>query len=312
MSRRLSIVAVLAMILTMALPAGAITDGSPDEGEHPYVGLMVAYSDKLIEVDTDGDGEPDEERKEPLWRCSGSLVSPGVFVTAGHCVGPDSTEEDADIPAFAAVWFHEREADIRADGYPWYEFAPFTGTPHPHPQYNPDAFFLFDVGVVALDGSPDTGGLYAELPEEGVVDTLGRGRNNPDATITAVGYGLQEIISNPIKGAIKIQADLNRLKADLMIVDDTGVAGLGPINPDQAFVLSGDSADGGTCFGDSGGPSLIFGTHIIVGVTSFGLNANCAGIGGAYRLDQADDLAFIESFLSAESSGNGKGNGKGK
>lgn len=138
----------------------------------------------------------------------------------------------------------------------------------------------------------------AELPEPGVVDTLGRGRNNPDATITAVGYGLQEIISNPVKGPIKLQEDLNRLKADLMIVDTTGVAGSGRINPDQAFVLSGDAAHGGTCFGDSGGPSLIFGTDTIVGVTSFGLNGNCAGIGGAYRIDQPDDLNFINLFLT--------------
>jgi hypothetical protein len=32
-------------------------------------------------------------------------------------------------------------------------------------------------------------------------------------------------------------------------------------------------------------------------VTSFGLNANCAGVGGGYRIDKAEDLAFIEGFL---------------
>lgn len=61
-------------------------------------------------------------------------------------------------------------------------------------------------------------------------------------------------------------------------------------------MVSGDAAHGGTCFGDSGGPMLLGDSDVIVGVNSFGLNGNCAGVGGAYRIDQADDLAFIGSF----------------
>jgi hypothetical protein len=30
-------------------------------------------------------------------------------------------------------------------------------------------------------------------------------------------------------------------------------------------------------------------------VTSFGYSPNCTGVGGAYRLDQPDDLAFLAS-----------------
>jgi secreted trypsin-like serine protease len=51
-----------------------------------------------------------------------------------------------------------------------------------------------------------------------------------------------------------------------------------------------------TCFGDSGGPIFIAGTSTIVAVTSFGTNLNCAGTSGAYRIDQADDLAFVATF----------------
>ncbi len=57
--------------------------------------------------------------------------------------------------------------------------------------------------------------------------------------------------------------------------------------------LSGDAAHGGTCFGDSGGPILHDDT--LVAVTSFGLNQNCAGIGGAYRIDKDFDIDWINS-----------------
>jgi secreted trypsin-like serine protease len=49
---------------------------------------------------------------------------------------------------------------------------------------------------------------------------------------------------------------------------------------------------GGTCFGDSGGPVLYNGNTIIA-VTSFGSNANCAGVGYYNRIDTNDALAFI-------------------
>ena len=62
--------AALMVVLATAAAAFAITNGTPDGNRHPYVGLMVA-------IDSDG---------VPLWRCSGSLLSPTVFLTAGHCV----------------------------------------------------------------------------------------------------------------------------------------------------------------------------------------------------------------------------------
>ncbi len=52
-----------------------------------------------------------------------------------------------------------------------------------------------------------------------------------------------------------------------------------------------------TIFGDSGGPQFLNDTNIVAAVTSFGLNGNCAGIGGGYRVDTADDLAWLAGFL---------------
>lgn len=268
--RRLTLLVVVLALVAVAIPVGAITKGGTLDGEdHPYVGLSVH--------DVGGN---------PAWRCSGSLISPTVYVTAGHCTNGTSG---------GRVWF---DSDVGAgrpgNGYP---FAGGTGieasAAYSHPLYVDAAFFLYDVGVMILS-EPVELGAYASLPAVGAVDALAKGRKG--AVVTAVGYGLQEVVFNPGLGVdIKLQADLVRYQADLFVVDTTGVAGLGSFfgffPGSGSMSLSGDAAHGGTCFGDSGGPTLVGDT--IVGVTSFGLNSNCAGIGGAYRIDKQSDLDFI-------------------
>ena len=269
MKRLLILLGVLVTVLALAVPVSAITrGGAPDDGEHPYVGLMVAK---------DADGNP-------LWRCSGTLISPTVYVTAGHC-----TEAPA---ASATIWFEEDvESGIPENGYPNGGDTSYDGTTYFHPLYDPGAFFLYDLGVVVLDGEGNTAvGEYGALPAEDAIDDLGKGRKK--ATVEAVGYGLQKI--NPVM----VQADRIRLKADLMVVNTKGVAGIGNLPDSNSMLVSGDAKHGGTCFGDSGGPMFI-GTdsNVIGAVNSFGLNGNCAGVGGAFRIDRALELGWISSFL---------------
>lgn len=263
----LSIAVAAAAIVAIAGPVDAITRGGTLDGDvHPYVGLMVAQ---------DADGAP-------LWRCSGTMISPTVYVTAGHC-----TEAPA---AKAAIWFEtDVESGIPDNGYPFTGEA--SGKTHTHPAYNPDAFFLYDLGVVVLD-KPVEMDAYATLPDAGLVDTLGNGRKNN--MVTAVGYGLQAASSNPVK-LDKTVAKRVRYQADLMIVDTKGVAGIGNLPDTNSMILSGDAKHGGTCFGDSGGPTLVGDT--LVAVTSFGLNGNCAGIGGVFRIDRDVELGWINEFM---------------
>ena len=247
-------------MLALAVPAVAITHGELDGEGHPYVGLMVAQ---------DASGGV-------LWRCSGTLMSEDLFLTAGHC-----TESPA---AHVEIWF---DADVQS-GIPGNDY-PFTGdvggTPYTHPDYDPNAFFLYDLGVVELD-TPYPMPEYGELPERDQLDGLKTRRGKKDTTFTAVGYGLQRI--NPVF----VEAERVRMVAypRLIQINTPGFTG------DFSLLLSNNHSTGGTCFGDSGGPNFFNDTNTVAGVTSFGLNGNCAGTGGVYRVDRADDLGWLATF----------------
>ncbi len=261
---------VVAIALTLGLLAAglgsavAITDGEPDGNGHPYVGLMVAQ---------DGDGNP-------LWRCSGTLISPMVFLTAGHC-----TEAPA---AHVEIWFDaDVQSGIPGNGYP--NSGDVGGTPHTHPQYNPNAFYLYDLGVVVLD-EPMVMDRYGALPTLNQLDSLAKKRGKQDVTFTAVGYGLQKAF--PDAASWKTQAQKIRMVAHPTLVQiNGGIVG------DSSLILSNNTNTGGTCFGDSGGPNFVGTSNVIAGVTSFGLNGTCGGTGGVYRVDRADDLEWIATFL---------------
>ena len=256
-----SVIVILAVAVS---PVGAVTDGELDGNGHPYVGLMVAQT----------------EAGAPLWRCSGTLITPTLFLTAGHC-----TEAPA---AHVEIWFAaDVESGIPANGYPFN--GDVGGTPHTHPQYNPNAFFLFDLGVVVLD-EPVVMSQYGALPGLNQLDSLKTRRGQQDVIFTAVGYGLQ--MSFPDAASWKEHNLRVRMVAHPKLNQiNGGIVG------DFSLLLSNNTNTGGTCFGDSGGPNFIGDSNVIGGVTSFGLNGNCAGTGGVYRVDRADDLNWLATFL---------------
>lgn len=266
-SAALALAGVIALMAITVAPAAAITDGTLDGNAHPFVGLMVA----------------DDAEGNPLWRCTGTLISATVFLTAGHC-----TEAPA---ARATIWF---ETDIDAgrpgNGYPFGGPTSVDGTTYTHPEYNPNAFFLFDLGVVVLD-DPVEMSEYGVLPKLDRLDGLKTMRGKKDVTFTAVGYGLQK--SFPDAASWKDVALKARMVAHPKLNQiNTGFVG------DFALLLSNNAKTGGTCFGDSGGPNFIGTTNVLAGVTSFGLNSTCGGTGGVYRVDRADDLDWLATFLN--------------
>ena len=257
-----TLVAFCAATLAIVIPIGAITDGELDGNRHPAVVLL------LMEVNG-----------QPAFRCSGTLLSPTVLLTAGHCAGAPGEFSGMRV-------FTESDVDNGNNNYP------FTGPNSveavawsAHPLYNPDAFFLHDVGVVILQkpGVKLRRGSYGVLPEEDELDSL---RPRVSTVFTSVGYGVQRI--NPV---FVESARVRMFAQPHLIQINTGLTG------DFSLLLSNNHSTGGTCFGDSGGPNFLGNSNIIAGVTSFGLNRTCGGTGGVFRLDRRNVLDFVNAYL---------------
>lgn len=265
---RLSLFAAAAAVAVGVLavtPAGAVTSGQPDGDGHPFVGLMVAQ----------------DEQGSPLWRCSGTLLSPTVFLTAGHC-----TEGPA---AHVEIWFDaDVEHGIPANGYPF--TGDVGGTPYTHPDYDPDAFFVRDVGVVVLDEAVAMD-EYGRLPSLNQLDDLKTKRGQKGQTFTAVGYGLQQSFPDAasfLENNVKVRMVATPRLLQINVPGFTG---------DYSILLSNNTATGGTCSGDSGGPNFLGTSTVVAGVTSFGINVTCAGTGGVFRMDRSWALDWVNTFL---------------
>lgn len=263
----LAIVASVALALHYVGVANAVTDGYPDGNGHPHVGLLV--------FDVGG---------VPMWRCLGTLLSPTVLLTAGHCT---------DGTTGGRVWF---ESDVQSQraalGYPFggrtsYEFCGV----HTHPRFSEGSFVLHDVGVVKLCKRVKSS-VYGALPAVDQHDTLAASTNKKSVWFTAVGYGLQK--SFPDAASWKDQAYLVRMVAnpELVRINVPGFTG------DFSLLLSNNTATGGTCFGNSGGPNFLFNGNVVAAVTSFGLNDGCGGTGGVFRMDRQNVLDFVNGFLN--------------
>ena len=277
----LVVFSVFVILGVAVFPVAAVTDGEKDVDGHPFVGLMLAY---------DANGNP-------LWRCSGTLLSDRLYLTAGHCTGAPAARVEiffaagpiAVDPNYISIGAGGTGcANPAVTGYPCHGDA--GGAPHTHPLYDPYAFFLHDVGVVVLDNPMVMSG-YGSLPfQANQFDSFKNKRGQQDISFTAVGYGHQK--SFPDAASWKTVAIRERMVAYPKLNQiNTGFTG------NFSLLLSNNANTGGTCFGDSGGPNFLGNSNIVAGVTSFGINGNCAGTGGVFRMDRQNVLDFVNSYL---------------
>jgi hypothetical protein len=258
--------------------AWAITDGQVDGNAHPNVAMIVYY-------------QPDGR-----FRCSATLVSPTVLVTAAHCTdgvrGKAIVTFDSVAPSPTPRAADDTGTGTSTTGYTSAPAGWLAGTPHTHPLWDGELQLndLHDVGVVVLD-TPYTAATPAQLPTRNYLAGLANGNGGLNKeTFTVVGYGV--FFEKPTEGPKKPTAVADRTRRFAEAV--------GQNISSQVLQLAENAkdsrADGGSCFGDSGGP--VFHNGLLVGDSSFGASQFCRSTGGYYRLDTDDARSFLDDYVT--------------
>lgn len=271
--RILSIVLAMSLVGVLSIPVAAITFGEPDGNEHPNVGSIVVNVPEL--------------ELELLQWCTGTLISPTVFLTASHCT--DGLEQ-------AALSFPSLEVLVTFDSTITAGGTFFTGTMHTNPGYNRfqgkgGMSDPGDIAVIVLDESP--GIAPASLPPAGMLDQLSRSRVLKNTMFTAVGYGT---VRNTMTGGFAtIEENLDRNQVDQSFFSLT------PSWLTLSMVNTPGLPSGGTCYGDSGGPHFIHldgvETDIVTSITVTG-DAPCKATDKTYRTDTPSARQFLDDFVT--------------
>jgi len=261
---------IVLLALLVALPAQAITFGQFDGEAHPNVGMLWAQIPSGF-----------------FGVCTGTKVpsahpeSYDVFLTAAHCLAwaPEGTTW--------FVTFDSQTVDYSVD--PPVIIADFTealGAAY-HPMYGQNMADLHDIGVVLLPPGSTAGIQPADMPTAGFLDEMKAKNGLKGQPFVAVGYGATRL--DKTKGF------------QPLFYEDIRQFATGTYNSlTKSWLhisMNPSTGDGGTCYGDSGGPHFLGETNLLVSITVTG-DAPCRASDVTYRIDTESARAFLSEFIA--------------
>jgi len=264
--RKIMIVVSVTMGLAVLMsPAGAIVYGEFDGNRHPNVGAIVADW-----------RDPGSGNLELF--CSGTLIAPDVFLTAAHCTASLDARGIAPDDIFITFdpVFDENTTLLAGT----YDLNPAFG--------QGGANDTHDVAVVLLDDP--VGITPAELPPAGLLSGMKASGELRDTRFTAVGYGTVRETNRG--GFNSILDNTERRFADQQFRSLTKAW--------MTLSMNVSTGDGGTCYGDSGGPHFLGAgsteTDIVASITVTG-DAVCKASDTTYRMDTASARDYLSEFV---------------
>ena len=220
--------------------------------------------------------------------CSGTMITPNVFLTASHCT----------------LFFQQ---DLAPEGWVAYvsldgsiPFGPLTSNKTQllsvahvvtNPNFNPAQSDSGDIAVLILER--DVRGVTpATLPACGLLDQLVAQNGLKSAVFVPVGYGVQNRVTG---GGVPFFQDLNPIPRMFAFSSFNSLNG-GYLRLSQ----NQSTGNSGTCFGDSGGPNFLTvnGTQTLVAITITG-DSVCRSTNVDYRLDITSAQAFLAAVNAA-------------
>jgi secreted trypsin-like serine protease len=265
--RFLATIAIAAALLftTSATALAQTGDATPDGNAHPNVGafLLPRLSDGSLRI-----------------ICSGTLVTPRVFMTASHCT------------AFAlSQGFTETyvtfDPNFGTDAAHNIFSTPYHGTIVHNPSYKKP--YHADVSLILLDKAVN-GIAPAKIAALGFLDGLRDAGTIKSTEYLNVGYGTSQMVVVPTVGPTFPFDGIRKWT----------ISGFYALDPSYIH-LNQNLAQGysGTGYGDSGGPTFVqtAAGPVIISVVSTG-DVPCVATSVNQRVDTADSQDFLAPYLA--------------